>query len=656
MPDVFRIGQRPAPLAIDPASGRTRALRIALFLGIFLLVAGGGLIYDYSRPATYRATGRLSVEPPGVDDPIAKSQFVVSESQALRRSELLQAVAERLKTGSVAPDVAELERMLKAEAVPQTSIIELRAEGGDRNQLVAALSTWVDAYVASRKETDRQDESEAIEEARHAVKTAKSAIEAKRKEMESFRRQNGILSIEREENPGAARLKGLYKTLNDAAEREVNAEARLKALNESIAQGKGIVRAADKNAIAALEMRAVDLRERAKDLEHDFTAQYLAMDPKYKALKANLARVEQQVETEKERSQKAALVEAQEEHASAQRATQRVRDQAESLKKESQAFAVRFVELKRMAFDLDQLQETGRLAAEQLAKLEAARKPSAVRIRVLTAPYADDRPIAPDYTRDATIALGAGLVLALVAVWVLDYLRRDPEQPEARGSQPIIQIAYPMLQPMGVGSAALAAPNVAPAGLLGAGPAQTAVEVPAADISALWSAASADGRLILAALFAGTTPDELAALRWNDVDFERGVMEIPGPSARRLRLIDPLRDVLASRSGSRSEGAGEGFLLADGLGNALDESAIDSELACIAHDAGLRHPERVTARALHFTYAAFLARQGIRMSDLATVVGRLTGGIGAELMRLAPSGQARPAENIDPVYPSFRAA
>jgi hypothetical protein len=123
-----------------------------------------------------------------------------------------------------------------------------------------------------------------------------------------------------------------------------------------------------------------------------------------------------------------------------------------------------------------------------------------------------------------------------------------------------------------------------------------------------------------------------------------------------LRLIDPLRGVLASRAGTRTEGDDDSFLLADGQGNALDESALDSEVACIAHDAGLRHPESVTARALHFTYAAFLARQGIKMSDLATVVGRLTGGVGAELMRLAPSGQARPAENIDLVYPSFRAA
>lgn len=641
----------------NPVSERGRALRIALFLAVFILVAGGGLVYDYSRPATYQATGRLSVEPPGVEDPALKSQFTISEAQALRRSELLQAVAERLKSSGAAPDAAELERMLKAEPVPQTSIIELRAEGGDRNALITALGTWIDAYVASRKETDQQDESEAIEEARHAVAVAKKAIEDKRREMDVFRRQHGILSVEREENPGAARLKGLYNALNDAAAKEVDAEARLKAINESLAQGRGFVRAADKGSISGLETRALDLRERVKDLEHDYTAQYLAMDPKYKALKANLARVEQQIEAEKERSQKAALAEAQEVFAGAQRATQKMRDQAEALKKDSQAFATRFVELKRMAFDLDQLQETSRLAADRLRKLEAARKPSMVRIRVLTAPYADDRAISPDYTRDAGIALGAGLALALAAVWVLDYLRRNPEEIESRGSQPIIQIAYPVLQSPGprVANAIPSAIGSTPP-LLGNSSSRGVLEVPEADISALWKSASGDGRLLLAALLSGITAEELTKLRWQDVDLEKGAIDIHGGSARRLQLVDPLRRLLSERATDGVECDGAAFMLADGVGNALDEEAMDAQIVGMAYDAGLRHPEAVTARALHFTYAAFLIRQGIRMSDLATLVGRLSGGIGTELMRLAPSGQARPADQIDPRYPSFRTA
>jgi hypothetical protein len=74
----------------------------------------------------------------------------------------------------------------------------------------------------------------------------------------------------------------------------------------------------------------------------------------------------------------------------------------------------------------------------------------------------------------------------------------------------------------------------------------------------------------------------------------------------------------------------------------------------IAHDAGLRHPEEITGQSLHFTYAAFLVRQGMRMSDLVATVGRLTATVGSQLVRLAPPGQVRPADSIDRIYPTFR--
>src|SRR5690606_1573465 len=148
----------------------------------------------------------------------------------------------------------------------------------------------------SRKETDRHDEVESVEEARHEVRVAQASVEEKRREMEAFRRQNGIVSIEREENPSASRLKGLNNALNEAATREVNAEAKLKAVNTGIAEGKGAIRQADRNAIAALELRAADLRAKLQDLEQDYTPQYLVMDPKFKAMKANLERAEQQIE------------------------------------------------------------------------------------------------------------------------------------------------------------------------------------------------------------------------------------------------------------------------------------------------------------------------------------------------------------------------
>ena len=641
---------------VDEARPISKLLRVVLFVCVLVLVAGGGLIYDYARPAVYRATARISVDPPGLNDAAAKAQFVVSEAQAMRRSDLMTEVADRIKAsaGDGAVEVADLERGLTAEPVAQTTVIELRADGKDRAGLVAALTAWIDAYMESRKATDQSEGIETAEDAKHAVKTAKQAVDDKRREMDAFRRQHGIISIERDENPSAARLRGLHTALNDAATREVNAEAKLKAITDGIAKGEPVNRVGDRAALSNLEMRAVDLRERLKEFEHDYTPQYLSHDPKYKSVKSNLARVEQQLEDEKKRFARGAQHEAQEEYASAQRAAKRIRDQIDGLKAESQQFATRFVELKRMATELELLQETRRTAVEQLSKIESARKPSAVRIRLLSAPLAEEKPIAPNYTRDATIAVAAGLILAIAAVWILDYLRRDPDRSNAPSSQPIIQIAYPMLQAGQTGPAATPALGGPPAGLLGVSQAAASMELTTSDVAALWGAATADGRLILAAVFSGIASSELTQLRWKDIDVEQGSIEIAGASARKLPLLPALRQSLMAKTGPDAVTNGDSLLLADGAGNSMDEAAVDAQLTLIAHDAGLRHPEEITGRSLHFTYAAFLARQGMRMSDLVATVGRFTAAMGSQLVRLAPPGQVRSADSIDRIYPSFR--
>ena len=307
-----------------------------------------------------------------------------------------------------------------------------------------------------------------------------------------------------------------------------------------------------------------------------------------------------------------------------------------------------------MGIELEQLQETRRTASERLAQLESARKPAEVRIRVLAAPFSSEAPIAPDYSRDAGIVLAAALVLATLAVWLTDYLRREAQPPFAQNTQPIIQIAYPTLPhqydiPHATHSPGGAAPLLGPA----RGTADPARELHESDVAALWANAPDQERLLIAAMFGGIAPSELAALRWMNVDVHGNVIKVPGMSARTLVLTDPLRSELRSRA-EQGDVRAEAPLFADGVGNALDEALLNGQLACVAHDAGLRHPEEVTARALHFTYAAFLARQGIRMVDLIGTIGRVDGLLGAELMRLAPLNPV-PVDRIERTYPSFRA-
>jgi integrase len=191
--------------------------------------------------------------------------------------------------------------------------------------------------------------------------------------------------------------------------------------------------------------------------------------------------------------------------------------------------------------------------------------------------------------------------------------------------------------------------------LLGAPPQQPPLELAASDVALLWRRASAEARLVIAAAFAGIAPEELVQLRWKDVDLGSEAVRVPGGAARMLPLIEPLRGELAARSQAVSVAA-DAWVVADAAGSPFDEQALDTQLLCVAHDAGIRYPEKVTARTLHFTYAAFLVRQGMRMVDLSAVVGRFTQLAGSELVRIAPSGEAKGIADIERLYPAFRPA
>jgi hypothetical protein len=263
-------------------------------------------------------------------------------------------------------------------------------------------------------------------------------------------------------------------------------------------------------------------------------------------------------------------------------------------------------------------------------------------------------PIDPPYTRDAAIALGAALVVAIGVVALGDYLLRQPKAPEPP-MQPIIQIAYPSLGDAGVLAAEQRSLGAPAAPMLSAPAAMRIGELSVEDVRVLWNSADRQGRLIVALLFTGIAPGELGMIRGRDLDREHGFVDVPGASARRVTLVEPLRSELTSLLADPANDPAQP-IIADGTGQSLSEAAIDTQLACCAHDAGLRQPESVTAGALHFTYAAYLARQGIRMAALHTIVGRLSGEWTNELLRLSPPAGLVDTSAVERTYPAFKSA
>ncbi len=555
----------------NPAVVNAFNLRAWIFLPVFGIACLASLAYVYSRPAVYLSSARLQIEspqvstrlqtapPPGQLRQDAKAEDppnLLTAAQALTSRRLLEELVQRLNASDPGAmgSVVALQGMLSAEPVPGTNVIELRAEGGERELLPRILGAWMDAYRQSAVDGYDQTSAAALKEMRGAVQELRQNLAAKRQELEGFRSKFDIVSLEREENQAMAQLKGLNTALNEARSSEVKAEARFNAMRDNVAAGKMLVRPEDKAMIASLEQRAVELRDKMKDAENDYGPQYLAIDPKYRALRANLSRLEQQIEQERQRSAQQALQVAEEELASAQQTTVRLQQELAVRKRGGQEFTARFAEHTALVNELRRLEESYNSSSERLAQLEIERKRAGPKVNVLSQPSTPDRALRPDYTRDALLGIAGSGVLGLFAVWFFEFFKRSGVPQPAPVMQPIIQIA---ITPGAMAEALTSAVDAHTPRLT-----QTVTRLPrelsGPEVDALLAAASPDSRPAIAALLSGRPP--------------------------------PTGTQGATLSGAELEGL----------------------IARAANDAGLENPAEVTADVLRQTYLAYLARQGSR--------------------------------------------
>jgi len=643
---------------------------------VFAIACLASLAYVFSRPAVYVSSARLQIEaPPGngrlrLDALPSASRIqndarpgqrdsdrgdnapgLLTEAQALTSGALLDKIVQQLeRSGSSAADsigsADALRRMLSAVPVAGTNVIELRGEGGNREVLPKILSAWIEVYRQSHVNAYGESSTAKVDEMRSAVEQLRQNLVAKRQAIEQFRTKSNIVSLESEQNESMAQLKCLNTALNEARSREVNAEARLNAMRDSVAAGRAVARPEDKKIIADLEDRAIDLRDSMKDLENDYSPAYLAIDPKYKSLRANLTRLEQQIERERQSSAQQTVHGAEEELASARQTVVRLQKELAGRKRGAQDFTTQFAEHSALANELRRLEESYDAAKERLTQLEIEKKGVGPTVTVLSQPSVPDHALRPDYWRDTLLAIAGAGVLGLIAVWFVEFFMRSGVLQPAPATQPIFQIAYaPNGMPHAVPVLGAPAPRLLEAS------AKLPRELSGPEVHALWAAASPDARLVIAALLGGLSIEELTALRYEDIDFDASRISLAGASPRSCVLRDPLKQLLRDRGAA----TGARTPLADTHhGGPLSSADVEGLIACAAYDAGLSNPTEVNSDLLRHTYAAYLVRQGARLADIGGIIGHIAPAAFREYGRLSPPGPGLSLERIDLVFPALR--
>jgi uncharacterized protein involved in exopolysaccharide biosynthesis len=636
--------------------------RLLTFSIVFLAACIGGLAYTFSITPTYVGHASLQVDPGSSPEQSADTAaFVGNEAQVLMSNEMLAALLTKLRERSsagVAPEsVARLRDMLSAAPIEGTNTIQLEARGSRREQLAHLLDSWTATYLESRGTRRVVDRDIDLVEARRAVDSIESRVTRRRNELDAFRRQHSIVSPEREENEIASQMRSLMAALNDARNKATDAESRMAAVKASMAAGTPVYRAQDKAQITALEQRIVDLRQKLSELELRFTPDYLAIEPGVKTMRANIRQLEQEIERTRRTSQQAMLDEASQDLTLARKNVARLEEQVASRRTDALKFTSQFGEHKARVDELARLEGELNRAKEKLAGLERTERGREPKYEVLGRAAVSEAAEHPNYAAYIGGSIGGGLLAGLLAVLLVEFLSPRPRREAPAYPQPIIQIAYPALEGGGRSETLrLAHAQQALPGSSSRFPAlseQAALrELTIGEVNALWSAATQDGKLALAALFSGLTLDELAALEWNDIDIEAGQVRVRS-SQRTHALTSPLAEELRSRLTQRERDTAVATSVSGARFSVRD---LEGLIAAAAYDARLAQAETIDADSLRHTYISFLVRQGVRLSDLERFVGTVAPALYLHYRNLSPAGPAASDSEPARVYPAFAAA
>ena len=647
----------------SPTSQANRR-RARVFLGVLTVALVISLGFTWLRAAEYRASARLEItpatdsarsEPPPGASGASSSRPFLTEMQVLTSRPILELAATRLERAgqrfpALDPDpIAEMQSHLEAIVVPNTNVVELVAKGSRREVLAPLLNATIEAYREHLAESYSDSSTESLAQVNDEVKKLEEALSSKRRDAEAFRIRHNIVSPEREENQITAQTRGLGSSLSAADDRVARAEGKVRALTQSAAAGNTGVRSRDDPTVASLEQQASAIRDQLSDLGRDFTPNYLAVDPKAIALRSRLAQLERQIPVQREASQRIALAEAQEELASAQGAAARIRSQIATGQKELGQFAARFNEYKSKEDQVKAIDKDYQDASRRFTKLEATERARMPTLKLLEVAATPDRPWRPPYWRDTAISIGASLVLALLAMGLVELFNRPAPQPTMVLVQPQPGgLPYSPAPPALRWQTGSALPFEASPPTLLPQPAAFPRELNRDEVAALVSAADESSRLVALLLLSGVGPDEVLALRANDVDLARGLLNVGGVSARTIVVADELRALLAARL----EAPPSEFLLGQ-QDRPATRDAMTAQILCAAHDASIERAIEVTPDCLRHTYLAFLVRQGIRFVELTRIVGHLPADTLGAYGALSPAGARVAGGSINVVFPAF---
>ena len=640
----------------DDTDTRRNWRRKRIFLAVVAISLLTSLAYTFLRPAIYESRATLLVTPPLVDErrsEVSNAQHVELELQYLAGHSLLARVLEALSTAdsrSVAGlTLPDLEEMLQAVPVENTNLVELVARGSEKELLPVVINAWIRVYQDTHADSVAAESASAITATAQQLDEMRQKVTGKREELNQFRKDYDIVSMERNENRMLKQLSGLTDSLNKTNEEDVAARARLGAIKTAIAAGRPIASEHGKDSLTHLDQRLVEIQEEIKELEHEFTPHYMTLDPKIKGLVRKRDLLEAEIKKKRSAGQQLALAEAEQNLATAHQSVLSLQAQLDEQKQQVMEFTTRFAEHEALQEELLQLETLYREVQNRQLQNQVNHKRQYPQIQVKEPAFLPEVPVYPYYLRDAGISVAASVLLGLLVLGLYDFLNRPGRQSGTAQLSPVFVNApgAPALEQARGGQ--LPGAQIAPAPALAH---QLNRELSVSEVLTLFNAADPKSRLLITLLFSGLSIEEVPVVQTGDINLAASELSVRGRHERVLTISPAIAAVMA---GCLPEGLPADLpVCADRNGDALGADELSALLTCAAHDAGLVNPAEITPQVLRHTYIAYLVRQGVRLSDLEGVTGYMPPTVLAAYATFSPPGSGLSLDSVERDYPALK--
>ncbi|MBV1915597.1 MAG: hypothetical protein KUG72_09440 [Pseudomonadales bacterium] len=629
-----------------------RSYRSQIFSATFVLVMVTGSLLNFIRPAIYRSeavvltTVQTEVD---VDAREVDLEYVVIQQNLLTSVKLLDATLKRTTLSGVdaqylPDDSLVFKSMMAIALVPETNLVELSIEGPDAEILPVLLNGLITTYSELRNEAVAHVVTNTNESLTEQKQLLGQKILEKREEIDRYRTEHNILSLGRDENQVYARLNGLTESLNKASEEVVIAQARRDAINAALARGEPIVPESEAKSLTALEGNQQRLQGELVELDSRYTREYMARRPSMQAVIQQLADVEKQIEQKISAGKQLVLSQIERDYETAASTEQALRLQLEAHKQATIDFTGRFAEHEALIEELLQLEVSHRELAQRLILIEIKQQQRYPQVEIIEPGYLPTRSVRPNYWRDTGFIFLLAFCLGLAAIWLYEFFRRSEKDSDDSAS--VAPNIFAMTEPRLSSYPAAKLEQVsAPAAAL---PEPEMVELDLYQMDRLLAAADLPTRQLIALLLSGFTPAELIAMSSDDIVIKNGEWSMVGGDGRLISLAPAVVSLL-----EKSDGIPlwlqQGFLQE----NTSIEEQFEAQISCAAVDAGIEKPI-ITSAIIRQAYIGYLVRQGIKLSELAKLVGELSPIKRAEYGPLSPSGTGLPAHQINPAYPALQ--